>query len=375
MVLEHLRLGCVAFVGAALLASAADARACGEDGNGVVVHTALGGFILGYDVDQDGTEGVLCEALTLPNGNHDVAVETFDTSTGELVKVVRKILNTQHDFVTIGMAGPSVGLVEFEHVSGLFVDQRSYVTLDPLVLNSFTDRWNPPLAATDLLDGMSSNQDGSYNAFLALHANSDTVVFASNVGANTFGPLITVSDPVFSFFNSPRLALDRARNRAVLGSSNGCVPCKPKIGFVDLVSGAQSGFPGLGFGFVNGLAVDSATRVACTSTEIDFRVQFYDLDTQAGFSVPIPGAVSQAHSGKTVEVDPIHKLFLVGQPISSTAPSGSSIQVFDEQGNFVESINGLSLPSSSVRLALQPALRTGFVVVAPNLTELQSFTY
>ncbi len=373
MVPDSIRLGLVAFAGAALLASSADARPRGEDST-VFVHTALGGFILGYDIDQDGTEGVLCEALTLPNGNHDVAVETFDPSTGAILKVVRKILNTQHDFVTIGVAGRSVGLVEFEHVSGIFVDQRSYVTLDPLALNAFTDRWTPPVGATDLLDAMSANQDGSFNAFLALHASSDTVVFASNVGANTFGPLITVNDPVFSFFNSPRLALDQVKQRAVLASSNGCVFCRPKIGFVDLATGAQSGFPGLGLGFVNGLAVDSATRVACTSTEIDFRVQFYDLDTQSGFSVPIPGAVSQAHSGKTVELDVVNKLFLVGQPISSTAP-GSSIQVFDEQGNFVESINGLSLPSSSVKFALQPALRTGFVIVAPNLTELQSFTY
>src|SRR6185295_8706215 len=42
----------------------------------VVVHTALGGFILGYDIDESGGEGLLSEALTLPGGGHNVAVET-----------------------------------------------------------------------------------------------------------------------------------------------------------------------------------------------------------------------------------------------------------------------------------------------------------
>jgi hypothetical protein len=369
------RLGLALVLGALVLSIPAEARSEVLDGGGVVVHTALGGFILGYDVDRNGTEGVLCEALTLPNGNHDVAVETFDTTTGAIVKVVRKILDTPHDFVALGVAAQGVGLVEFEHVSGLFVDQRRYVKLAPLAANAFTGGWSPPLSAADIILSMSSNQDGPYNAFLAFHNGGDTLVFASNVGANAFGPLIPVADSVFAYSNSPVMALDRAQHRAVLGSSSGCVLCPPKIGFVDLVTGSQSSFTGLGLGFVNGIAVDPTTRVACTTTEIDFRVQFYDLDTQAGFSVPIPGAVSQAHSGRSVELDPVHGLFLVAQPISSTAPSGSSIQVFDEQGSFVASVNGLSLPASSVRLALLPDQRRGFAVAAPNLNELRSFDY
>src|SRR5262245_25811750 len=54
----------------------------------VTVHTAFGGFILGYDIDQAGREGVLAEALTLPNGHHDVAVETFDQRTGKITHIV-----------------------------------------------------------------------------------------------------------------------------------------------------------------------------------------------------------------------------------------------------------------------------------------------
>ena len=142
-----------------------------------------------------------------------------------------------------------------------------------------------------------------------------------------------------------------------------------------MATGAEHPFNGLGFGYINGIAIDSAAHIACTSTEIDFSIQFYDLTTQTGFKVPIPGAVSQAQSGQDVQFDPLNHLFLIGQVFSSAAPSGSSILVFDEQGNFVESVNGLQLPASPVRIALIPAQRTGFVLTAPNLTTLQSFTY
>src|SRR5581483_9474119 len=54
----------------------------------VFVNTALGGFILGYDIDQTGTEGLLAEAQPLTDGRANVAVETFDQKTGKILKIV-----------------------------------------------------------------------------------------------------------------------------------------------------------------------------------------------------------------------------------------------------------------------------------------------
>jgi hypothetical protein len=99
------------------------------------------------------------------------------------------------------------------------------------------------------------------------------------------------------------------------------------------------------------------------------------LTTNNGFLVTMPGATNQSQSGMTVALDPIHKLFLIQQEFTSTAASGSSIQVFNEQGTYIESINGLSLPASPVRIALNPTLRVGWVLVTPNLSSLQSFSY
>ena len=362
----------------ALFATAALASAQSPPAQlGRVVNTALGGFILGYDIDSNGTEGVLAEALTLPGGTHDVAVETFDQATGNIVKIVRRLNNSNNDFVTLGVVGNSVGLVEFEQSSGIFVDHRRYVVMNPLNANLFTGSWTPPLTVNDLITGVSSNQGSHNTAFIGFHngGNDPAFVFTSNVAADTFGPFITPTDPAFSFGGGTKMEIDRATNQGILGNSIGCPNCSPTIGKVDLTTGAQTSFVGLGFGYINGLAVDSATQVLCTTTEIDFSVEFYDLTTNNGFLVTMPGATSQAQSGMTVALDPIHKLFLIQQEFTSTAASGSSIQVFNEQGTYIESINGLSLPASPVRIALNPALRVGWVLVTPNLSSLQSFSY
>jgi hypothetical protein len=200
-------------------------------------------------------------------------------------------------------------------------------------------------------------------------------VFSSNVAANTFGPQITLTDPNFLFGVPPVMDYDSQTNQAVLAQDDGGILSVPTIGLVDLTTGTQTTFQGLGFGFVNGIAVDSTTGTACTTTEIDFSVEFYNLATHTGFIVPLHGATNQSQSGGAVAFDPIHKLFLIGQEFSSTAPSGSSIQVFDEQGNFIEAINGLNLPASPAFMALHPSGRTGYVIVTPALTSLQSFTY
>jgi hypothetical protein len=66
--------------------------------------------------------------------------------------------------------------------------------------------------------------------------------------------------------------------------------------------------------------------------------------------------------------------------VSSTASKGSSIQVYDTQGNLVESLNGLSFSNASnvvsTHIALNPATRTGYVDgPSAGVTELERFSY
>jgi hypothetical protein len=51
----------------------------------VIVHSKFGGQIFGFDIDQNGTEGVLAEAQDLSGGNVEAAVETFDQKSGKIL--------------------------------------------------------------------------------------------------------------------------------------------------------------------------------------------------------------------------------------------------------------------------------------------------
>jgi hypothetical protein len=345
----------------------------------VLVHSKFGGQIFGFDIDQNGTEGVLSEAQTLPSGNVLAAVETFDQTTGKILNVVSKT-QTQDDFVTLGIVGSSVGLVEREHVVRILKVQRSFHVLNPLTANKFTGLWTPPIGTGFLIEEVSRNQGISTNAIFASGPNFNPVVFSSNIAANTFGPQITLTNQNFTFGVIPVLGYNSATNQAVLAQDFGSPTNVPEIGLVNLTSGATTTFKGVGLGFVNGIAVDSADGIACTTTEIDFSVEFYNLTTQTGFKVTLPGATQQIFSGADVEYDPVNKLFLVAQPVSSTAGSGSSIHVYDPNGNLIESINGFSFSNASnvipAHIALKPSNRTGFVDgPSATVSEIQSFTY
>ena len=357
-----------------------------------VVHSQFGGQIFGFDIDQNGTEGVLSEAQDIGGGKFLTAVETFDQTSGAILQVVKK-LETKDDFLTLGIAGTSAALVEHEHVGKIFVSKRIYEELNPMSKNKFTGIWKAPLTTNDIILGVSRNQaqpnqPSTTNAVLAFHngGNDNTFVFGSNVAANTFGPLITLTDPVFFFSDSPVVAYDGNTNQAVVAASTGAVggPA-PVIALADLTTGKVIEFTGLagpppfGSGFVNGLAVDSADGIAVTSTELDFSVEFYDLKKKTGFAVTLPGASGQIQSGSDVEYDPVNKLFFVAQAVSSTGP-GSSIHVFDTKGNLVESLNGFNFSNAFnvvfTHIALNPSNRSGYVDGPDsNVTDIQSFTY
>ncbi len=292
-------------------ANAANSKAPIGPGN-AIVKSQFGGQIFGFDIDQNGTEGLLTEAHDLGGGKVLAAIETFDQATGKILKVVKKI-ESKSDFLTLGVVGKSIGLVELEHVTDLYVDKRVYGELNPLSSNQFTALWKAPLTAKDIITGVSRNQSSPITAVLAFEngGNDETFVFGSNIGANKFGSKIPLTDPVFFFSNIPSVAYDSQTGQAVIAASDGTVggPA-PVIALANLSTGKVTEFNGLlgpppfHQGFINGLAVDSADGIACTTTELDFRVEFYDLKTTQGFAVTLPGASGQLQSGSDVRVRP-----------------------------------------------------------------------
>jgi hypothetical protein len=371
--------------GAAVFAQSDEVQSKPATGPGkVIVHSKFGGQIYGFDIDQNGTEGVLSEGLFESNGNVLAAVETFSQSTGKILAVVSET-QTQDDFITLGVVGTSVGLVEHQHVAGGRVVTNSFNTLNPLSGNKDTGTWKPPIGTEHLImpTGVSRSQ-GVPNVAVFAYDNSGNFipwVFSSNVAKNTFGPVVDITDSLNFGSVPPPFAYDSTTNQAILGGGDGCFGCLPVIGLVDLTAGTFSEFTGVGFGFVNGLAVDSADGIFCTTTEDDAGVEFYHLATEEGFEVTLPFSGSQQiFSGADVEYDPIHKLFLVAQPVSSSAPSGSTIYVYNIGGELVETLNGFSFSNAfnvvPMHIALHPKLRSGYVDGPDSgVTEIQSFTY
>ena len=355
--------------------------------SGTIVHSLFGGQIFGFDIDQNGTEGLLAEAKTLANGNVLAAVETFDQATGHILNVVEltQPSHSQDDFITMGVVGNGVGLFEHEIVSGLFVSRRTFSVLNPLSSNRITGVWTPPIGSQHIImpAGVSRSQ-GTPNVAVFAYDNSGQFtpwVFSSNVANNTFGPIVRITDSNNFGSVPPPIAYDSATNKALLGGGPGCFGCLPVFAVVDLTQGTFTEFVGIGFGFVNGLAIDAADGIACSTTEDDASVEFYNLSTETGFTVVLPGSGEQQfYSGADVEFDPIHKLFLIAQPNSSSAPSGSTIYVYDPHGNLQETINGFNFSNSfsvvSAYIALHPSLRSGYIT-GPDSgeTEIQAFSY
>ena len=349
----------------------------------VLVHSKFGGQIFGFDVDQNGTEGVLSESQTI--GNHVLAaVETFDQRTGQILSVVT-MTQTQDDFVTLGVVGNSVGLIDHEILTSLFRVTRKFQVINPLGSNQFTGIWTPPLGLQDIImpNGVSRNQ-GIPTVAVFVYDNSGLFqpkVFSSNVAANTFSPLVTITDPNNFGSVPPPIAYEPVTNQAILGGGVGCFFCRPVIGLVDLTNATFSEFQGIGNGgLINGIAVDPDDGIFATTSEDDAGLEFYSLSSHTGFTVQLPNSGGQQfYSGADVEYDPVHKWFFIAQPNSSSS-SGSSIYIYDIQGNLLKTLNGFKFSNSGnvipMHIALHPKWRYGFVD-GPDagVTEIQGFAY
>jgi hypothetical protein len=357
--------------GAGAISNSTGARQPVGPGN-IVVHPKFGGQLLGFGIDAHGNEGLLSEFATLTNGTLVLATETFDQKTGKILKVVAKD-EKNDDYSTWGVFGHHVGLDEFYDQG-----QNSFPILNPLSDNAFTGTWTPTIPQGDGLRAIAGSLENSDVAVMMIEigGNQLTYVFGSNLSANTFGPTITLTDPIFG--NVPVIALDSKTHQAVLAASYGRTP---ELALADLKTGNVSEFQGVGWSYVNGIAVDPTTGIAVTTTTgdalIQAGVQFYDLAKQAGIQTILPCSNNggEEESGTYVAFDPINSLFLVAQPYNA-CNNGSNIYVYDEKGNVVETLSNFqTFPASPTLIALHPGNRSGFVFGNQYGTALQSFTY
>jgi hypothetical protein len=170
---------------------------------------------------------------------------------------------------------------------------------------------------------------------------------------------------------------------------DGAVGGEAPINFLfDLTTGKRTQFNGYnngmyGAGYVNGLATDPNTGATATDTELNAQVELYDMASQTGITavqLPWTGATDQLNSGSAIAVDPVNKLFLVTEPNNACSGSGSALVVYDESGNYVESIDGFQFSSNAIVFpppTLNPGKRMGWMFGGPDgsVSQVQQFFY
>ena len=355
---------------------------------GPVLTTSDHGQIFGFDINSNGNDGLLASALT-----GEISVQTFDEKTGSITKTIGSISGKKvvkgDDYVADGIFAGDVGLVDFQKagVLGKSPVKDIYHPLNPVTKNSLHGRWIPPVKLFNVLE-WAPNQSTETSIVFGYQREGSvpSELIVSDVGKNTFGKVISLSSTDFSQGTQPQLAEDTVNNLAVMATSPsfgaaGGPP--PVIWTIDLKSGKKTHFSGVscpgsvGCGYANGIGYDSRTGIACTTTELDAGVEFYNVAKETGTRVQLPNNASQLSSGAFVANDAVNGLFLVAQPVSTTG-SGSSIQVYNESGTLEESINGFSFSDAStvipVRISINPTSRTGWVN-GPQVDQLQEFSY
>ena len=375
-----------------LLLSMAPATRGAEPGTAVglgrVLTTRDGGQVFGFDINQNGDDGVLASAQTRPGGRELVSVETFDQDSGRITKSVVRELGTTHEYGVDGIfAGDVALLTHYVTPKGSIYPKRFYQVMDPVAARQINGTWTPPINDIDvLMAGTDQSAAETVLFVIELKRGDRPNLVVTDIAAN-ISRAIPLDPVLFGVANSVHLAQYTAANQAVLALSLDAGTVRgapPLIVQVDLSTGATSQFSGFnnGFfhsGFVNGLAVDPETGIAATTTELNSQVEFYDLDTMTGIKavqLPCTTDTDQVHSGSNIAVDPVNKLFLVTETTYCDGNHGSAIVVYDEAGNLIETIAGFNFAIGEPAPVLNPSKRMGWAFSGPaGFSQLQQFFY
>jgi hypothetical protein len=345
-------------------------------GLGKILTSKNGQQIFGFDVDRNGTDGILATAFD---------VETFDQGTGKITGsfTARRTRGTSYQADAIFKG--DVGFVtRFVVPKGKIFAKHFYNVVNPVTAKKFTGSWTSPI--TDLILGQTGvNQMTNTNALFATEpSNGQPDLIVTDVAANKVFSVFHLDPNLFVGGNIPQFAQDYTANQGVFalspdgGAVHGAAPLNVLI---DLATGKETKFNGFNAGpfhagYVNGVAVDPATHVSATTTELNAQVEFYDLTKQSGIinvQLPCTSDSSQLNSGAGIANDPVNGLFLVTDP-SYACSGGSALVVYDEKGNNVETIAGFKFAVGEPPPVINPSTRTGWAF-GPGFNQLQQFSY
>ena len=364
--------------GGSPISPAAHRAARATVGLGATLTTANHGQIFGFDIDQNGGDGVLATAAN---------VETFNEDTGQITKSIPQKTPQGTTYGMDGIFGNDVGLItRYVVPKGSIYAHRYYNVMSPVTKGKFDAKWKPPIPDVDVLQG-GDNQSTSTSVLFAIELKNEDKpdLFVTNIAANTVSKVIHLDPNAFGLAYGPQLGQYTSANEAVIAYSPdaGAAGGEPPINALfNLQTGQETKFSGYNSGpyhagDVNGLAVDPNTGIAATTTELNAQVEFYDLNKKTGIAavqLPCTGNTDQTLSGSGVAVDPVNKLFIVSEQYYCSGNQGSALVVYDEQGNLVETITGFTFSIGEPAAVIDPAKRMGWTF-GPHFDQLQQFFY
>ncbi len=337
--------------------------------------------IFGFDINQNGDDGILATGSS---------VEIFDQDQGKIKKSLGHFVNSDSDYVAYGIAAGDVALIVHEVVpDGELYPKRHYMVLNPVSGKKFNGTWTPPKNQM-ILQQMAEEQSAPFSTLFALTSlkqQEEPILLVSNIASNTFSKIIHLDPDLFGPANGAILGQYTAANQAVFalspdgGAVGGVAPINVMF---DLSTGEMTEMQGYNngpfhAGSVNGMAVDPNTGIAATTTELNAQVEFYDLNDRSRITavqLPGTGPADQSCSGSAIAVDPVHKLFLVTEYLYCEGGQGSAIVVYNERGNFIETIPGFKFAIGEPAPVINPSKRMGWTFGGPNgFSQLQQFFY
>jgi hypothetical protein len=358
-------------------------------GLGATLSTQSGGQIFGFDIDQNGNDGVLASAKSVGSGFAAIVdIETFDQNTGAITKAIDRYRGTRKEFNVDAIFAGDVALVtRYVQEKGTIYYRRVYDVMNPVTGEQLTGKWTPRVNDLNLV-GVAENQSTSTAVIMGYGPGKASlpqpVVIATNVASNT-SKVFRLDPNLYGQADEPQIGQFTAANQAVLALTPdaGEPAGQPPINvLLDLTTGKQQRFEGLnegpyGSGGVEGLAVDPNTGIAATTTELNAQVEFYDFtkNTATAVQLPCTSDTDEEASGTGIANDPVNHLFLVTEYQYCDGSQGSAIIVYDETGALVETITGFPFGIGEPAPVINPSKRMGWALGGDGFTQLRQFFY
>jgi len=138
----------------AALSTAAPVHAANLPGHAVglgkVLTTKDGGQIFGFDINQNGDDGVLASAGYDSGGNFFVSMQTFDQNTGKITRKFATRNPSRNSYGVDGIFAGDVGLVTHYVQQSSGFAKREFELMKPVTGKTFTGTLTPPLKNIDI---------------------------------------------------------------------------------------------------------------------------------------------------------------------------------------------------------------------------------